>query len=230
MALDLLHYMSERHPRSTREHKDPGPVITISREYGCPANEIARKLVEAINNKAYIKGARVNWKWVSKEILFESAKKLELEPQYIEYVFNREEKSIIDDIITSHKNRYYKSDRRIRNTIGRVIRNIAEAGQVIIVGRGGVAIAKDIPASLHVHLEAPLEWRALRGSEKHNIPVEEARKCAVQVDINRKEFREYYQGKNSDYTRFDATFNCMTLSIDEIVSILLKMSEIRKLV
>jgi hypothetical protein len=29
----------------------PGPVVTISREFGCPAKIIARELTDAINNK-----------------------------------------------------------------------------------------------------------------------------------------------------------------------------------
>ena len=47
------------------------------------------------------------------------------------------------------------------------IRNIAKTGYVIIVGRGGVAFANDNPASLHIKLTAPVEWRVERIS---NVP------------------------------------------------------------
>jgi cytidylate kinase len=107
---------------------------------------------------------------------------------------------------------------------------MAADGNVIIVGRGGVAITHDIARSLHIMLEAPLEWRTVRIAENFKISEEEARKAAIDVDKKRKEFREYFQGKESDYTRFDLTINCMSFSIEEIVHIILKVAEIRKFV
>jgi cytidylate kinase len=107
---------------------------------------------------------------------------------------------------------------------------MAHEGYVIIVGRGGVAITHDIPRSLHINLEAPLEWRTARVAENYKISLDEARKSALEIDKNRKEFREYFQGKETDYTRFDLIFNCMTFTIEEIVHIILKAAEIRKLV
>ena len=79
---------------------------------------------------------------------------------------------IIDDILAAHLSKYYKSDRKIRGTVGKVIRNIACEGYAVIVGRGGVAITRDIANSLHINLEAPMEWRVLRVSEKHNLSIE----------------------------------------------------------
>jgi cytidylate kinase len=116
------------------------------------------------------------------------------------------------------------------NTIGKVIRNMGEEGHVIIVGRGGVAITRDIPKSLHIMLEAPIEWRVLRVAENYHISLDEARKVAIETDRKRKEFRDYFKGKNTDYTRFDITLNCMQFSIEEMVHILVKAAEVRKLI
>jgi len=115
---------------------------------------------------------------------------------------------------------YYKSDLKIRSTIAKVIRRFANEGNAIIVGRGGVAITRDIPKSLHVFLEAPLEWRALRLAEKDNIPVEQARSYAQSIDKKRNLFRDFFQGKGTDYTRFDIKLNCMTLEVGEITDII----------
>lgn len=229
MKVDLLKYMTDRYGQKEAQKTEVGPVITISREYGCPAKKVATGLAKILTDKMLVKGIDIQWKWVSKEILFESAKELELAPTNIKYVFNYEQKSLLDDILASHSYKYYKSDRKIRNTIAKVIRSIGKEGHSIIVGRGGVAITRDIPKSLHVNLEAPLEWRMIRASEKHSISLEEARKMAIDVDKKRRQFREYFEGKNTDYTRFDMCFNCMTLSVDEIIQTIAKVVELRNL-
>lgn len=230
MKIDLIKYMSDRLQEDCGKTKVPGPVITISREYGCPGKKIAQKLTEELTRKMFVKGKDIEWRYVTKEILSESAKELEMDPSKIQYVFKYEQKSLLDDILAAHSTKYYKSDRRIRNTIAKVIRNIGCEGHVVIVGRGGVAITHDIQKSLHINIEAPLEWRVLRISEKLNLSLEEAEQYTLNIDRTRKQFRELFEGKNSDYTRFDISLNCMTLSIDEIASIILKAAEVRRLI
>jgi cytidylate kinase len=231
MKVDLLKYMSNRLQEECANAGQPGPVITISRLYGCPAKKVAKNLTDALTEKMEVRGyKKIKWKMITKEIMSESARELEVDPAKIKYVFDYEQKGLIDDILSSHLNKYYKSDRKIRNTVGRVIRNIACEGHAVIVGRGGVAITRDISHSLHVNLEAPLEWRVLRISEKNLLTLEDAEKYANDIDRKRKQFREYFEGKNTDYTKFDLTFNCMTLSIDEIVKIIIKAVEVRKLI
>jgi len=107
---------------------------------------------------------------------------------------------------------------------------MAFEGNVIIVGRGCVAITHDLPKSLHIMLEAPLEWRTIRIAETYNISQEEAKKTAIDIDKKRKNFREYFQGKGTDYTRFDLTIDSMAFTIEEIVRIIIKAAEIKKLV
>jgi cytidylate kinase len=230
MNIDLLKYMSDRIHEEGGHFREAGPVITLSREYGCPSKIIACRLAEELTRKANAKGREIKWKYITKEIMAESARALQVDPEKIKYVFQYEQKSMIDGILSAQFNKYYISERKIRNTVAKVVRNMAYEGNVIIVGRGGVSITHDIPNSLHIMLEAPMEWRTLRVSENYHVTQEEARKTAFEIDKKRKEFREYFQGKNSDYTRFDLTFNCMTFSIEEIVQIILKSAEVRKFV
>jgi cytidylate kinase len=231
MKVDLQKYMADRLQDESGKPKSPGPVITISRQYGCPAKKIAKYLVEQFNEKLIVRGSKkIQWKMITKEIISESAKELEIDPSKIKYVFDYEQKGVMDELVSSHLIKYYKSDRKIRNTIGKVIRNIGVEGNVVIVGRGGVAITRDIPQSLHINLEAPLEWRVLRTSEKYSLSLEEAKKYALNIDKKRKQFRDYFEGKNSDYTMFDITFNCMTLSVEEIVKTIIKTAELRNFI
>jgi cytidylate kinase len=231
MKIDLLKYMSDRLQEKSGKTKKPGPVITISRLYGCPAKRVAKSLIDKLSEKMIVRGhPEIHWKIVTKEILEESAKELEVDPAKIKYVFDCQEKGTFHTILDEHLNKYYKSDRMIKSTIGKVIRNIAIDGHAIIVGRGGVAITRDIPHSLHINLEAPEEWRIIRTMEKLCLSEEEAQKYALSLDKKRKQFRDYFEGKGSDYTSFDMTFNCMTLSVEEIASIIVKTIELRHLI
>ncbi|MFC2137218.1 AAA family ATPase [Bacteroidota bacterium] len=226
----LLKYMEKRFSKKKEQitSEIPGPVITLSRESGCPAKRIAKILALSLNKRKESKTP--NWKCVSKEILNESAKELELNPSQIKYVFDFEQRGVWDDIMSSLSSKYYKSDRKIRKTIADVIRTISEQGNVIIIGRGSVAITRDLPNSFHINLEAPLEWRAEMISLKAKMKLEEARHYAIETDKKREKFRDSFYGQDTDYTRFDVTFNCMTFKDEEIVNAIIKLLEIRGLI
>jgi cytidylate kinase len=160
------------------------------------------------------------WRWISKEILQESSKELQVDASQIQHVFDYKSRGVLEDLLLAQSKDYYKSDLKIRTTIAKVIRNFANEGNAIIVGRGGVAITRDIPKSLHLFLEAPLEWRVLRVAEKYDYTLEQARSYAQSIDKKRSHFRDYFQGKGNDYTRFDIKLNCMTLSTDEMCAII----------
>jgi cytidylate kinase len=226
--IDMVQYLHERYLERNAPEKDPGPIITISRQMGCPGKKVAQMLQDKLNHIASSTGKKEEWKWVGKEIFEEAAKELDIEPENIKDIFQHP-RSIIDQIISAQSNKYYKSDKRILKIVGQVIRSMANDGHVVIVGRGGVALTRDIPKSLHIYLEAPLEWRISMVSVKHGCEIPDAAKYVKDIDHRREQYRTYYQGKNSDYTWFDLRFNCMTLSITEITDTILKLMEIRKL-
>jgi cytidylate kinase len=226
MAIDLIHYLKDRYNERDFASSDPGPVITISRETGCPGRIVAQMLTDVLTQK--YKGKKP-WKWVGKEIFNEAAKELGLKSGEVQKVF-KEKRNVVDQILSSQSQKFYKNDHRVRKTIGSVIRSMANDGNVIILGRGGVAITRDIPRSLHIFLEAPLEWRASIVSEKNCCNQQEATKYIQETDKRRAQYRDYYQGKNTDYTWYDARFNCMTLKMEEIVDAIIKLMELKKLI
>ncbi len=228
MRGDLINYLKQRYTETELRKQLEGPVITISREYGCAAKVVAEKLANKLSQKKDKNNNTHIWKWYSKELLEESARQLQLDPSEIKHVFDYEKRSVLEEFFNSFSH-YYHSDKKILNTIGKVIREIAEQGHAIIVGRGGIAITRDMPYSLHIHLHAPLEWRAIRISERYGCTLEKARQKCIEIDKKREEFKNYFQGKGNDYTWPDISLNCMTLTIDEIVDIIIKAVEIRNM-
>lgn len=228
--VNLVQYLVDRHKECLKPCHEPGPVITVSREMGCSGTQVTQMLVNELNYRYEFKGGDP-WRWIGKEeIQNAAAHALNLPPEEISYVMEAQKKTMMDDILHSFSNKYYKSDRIIRKTVKDVIRSIACNGRVVILGRGGVAITRDIPRSLHINLEAPLEWRTLRIAEKMQIDVKEAEEFVLSIDKKREEFRDYFGGKNTDYTRFDISFNSMTLTVREIVDVIIKTMEIRKFI
>jgi cytidylate kinase len=230
MQIDLSKYLKDRYHEAQSNQAFPGPVVTIARELGCPSKGMATHLIQKLNAPGNKYSKKTPWRMISKEIMEESAKHLGMDLAEIQYVFEYKTHGVLEDLLLSHSKKFYKSDRKIRDTIAKVIRNFADEGNAVIVGRGGIAITRDIPKSLHVKLEAPLEWRALRTSEKHNISIEQAKKYCLEIDKKREEFRDYFQGKGNDYTRFDLIFNCMTIDVEEMAGIIFEALKIRKII
>ncbi|MGE0079178.1 MAG: AAA family ATPase [Bacteroidales bacterium] len=230
MGLDLIRYLTERNKRTNDSIHEPGPVVTISREMGCPGTQLTSELVQELNHKFRLKDEDA-WRWLAKERVQKiAAEKLGLPEEDIDYIFEAKRKGIMEEILQSMSTKYYKSDRRIQNTVKAVIRSEASKGRVVILGRGGVAITRDIPNSLHIHLEAPFEWRVIRVEEMYKFETKAAQQYVQEIDKKREEIRSYFGGKGTDYTRFDITFNTMTLSIKEIVDIIIHTMEIRNLI
>jgi len=230
MSIALIKYLSDWNKRPTDKYNEPGPVVTISREMGCPGKQVTNTLVEELNKRFRLKDD-LAWKWLAKERILELASnKLGLPKEDIDYVFEAKRKGIMLEILESMSTKYYKSDKHIQNTVKSIVRAESSKGHVVILGRGGVAITRDIPRSLHIHLEAPFEWRVLRVQAMYNFEPKEAEQYVKEIDKKREEIRTYFGGKDTDYTRFDITFNTMTLSVQEIVDIIIDAMEVRKLV
>ncbi len=230
MKVDLSKYLDDWYKEDPAKNIFPGPVVTLSREVGCPAKTIAASLTEHLNTLKKSKSKDHPWRWISKEILMESARELDVDSSQIQHVFDYKSRGILEDLLLAQSKDYYKSDQKIRTTIAKVIRKFANEGNAIIVGRGGVAITRDIPMSFHIYLEAPLEWRALRVADKNDITIDQARSYALNIDKKRTHFRDFFLGKGNDYTRFDMKLNCMTLELKDIINIIVGALKTRSMI
>ena len=80
MNISIEKYLTDRVVEDISKKSEPGPVITLSREYGCPSKIIAARLAETLSSKTRVKGKEVKWKFVTKEIMAESARELQVDP------------------------------------------------------------------------------------------------------------------------------------------------------
>jgi cytidylate kinase len=199
----------------------PGPVITISRDYGCYASEIARKLTQKINEE--IEGTK--WQHISKEILGEAAKELGSNEHEISHIFGAEGKSFLGDLAISFGQKKYASDDLIVKTIRKVVRTYAEHGHSIIVGRAGCVIAEDITKSLHIKLIAPKDWRINAVARRYEMLKADAKKVVEENDLHRKTFMTYFSNQRPDCDLYQAVFNRATLNTDQIVNAIFHLAK-----
>lgn len=205
----------------------PGPVITISREYGCHGKRIAQKLAEILSAKSTASGENKKWRWISKEILEESAKELKLSSTLVKELSDYKHSSFFKDLALFFSEDFYPGDATIKNTIAKYIYEEAQQGYVIVVGRAGEAVTKDIDRAFHIKLEAPLDWRSKVVAEEEAISLGDAKKECIVQDKRRAQFRDYFEKGKKDIDFFDAILNCKALSDDEILELLVIISETR---
>lgn len=228
MSINLISYLKDRYQEIDIKSADPGPVITIAREMGCPGKCVAALLTQTLNERKAFTTKKHDWKWFGKEIFAEAAKELNLELSTVKQVFE-EKRGMLDEILSSQSHKFYKSDHKILNTTGKIIQSLANHGNVVVVGRGGIAFTRDIPKSLHIYLEAPLEWRASLISEKYKLSLNEAKKFAVEIDKKREQYRDFFKAKNESLW-FDVRFNSKIFRPEDIVEVVIKMAEVKKLI
>ncbi|MCF8302021.1 MAG: cytidylate kinase-like family protein [Bacteroidales bacterium] len=229
----LLKYMMERFNEQEAPKPKPGPpgpVITISRQLGCSGNDIAKKLIDRINAVVHEKGRKKTWKHLNKEIIDQSAKELNLHPNRVKEVMDAKERNAIDHVLSSLYSKYYKSDRTIKRTISEVVKSIAIEGHIIIVGRGGVGITRDIKNSFHIRLEGSVEWRAQYISKKHEISHDEAIKYILDIDRKREKIIESFCCEDVEPPIYDVMYNCCTIPQDDIVDSLFTIISKRNMI
>jgi len=167
-------------------------LVTIEREYGSGAGDIAKQLAD-----------RLGWKLWDQQLTDEIARQLECERRHVEQQEERKDplyyrlfKAFLRGSYEGTQNTQVMKmadAESIRRASEKLVRAAAGGGNAVIVGRGSAYYLKDRPDSLHVFIYAPFEERVrrlqLRGKSR-----EEAIHLAETVDLDRKAFIKQYFG------------------------------------
>jgi len=165
-------------------------IITIEREYGCGAGEIARLLAD-----------RLGWKLWDHALTEEIAKLANVECAAVERCEERADSTFRRLVNTFLRGSYeshmsapgkepFSTDRFV--TVGQqVMENAAKAGKCVIVGRGAPYFLRERPDAFHVFLYAsfPEKARRLKLAGKSQL---EAEQLLDNIDRDRIEFVKRY--------------------------------------
>ncbi|MCJ7551636.1 MAG: cytidylate kinase-like family protein [Anaerolineae bacterium] len=155
------------------------PVITISRQYGSGAVEVAQRLCDVLGYSYFDKDLMVRVAaemGVSEEGVVDFSEDTYRMRNFFERLFGRrkmkpEEPTPLPESAL-HVETLSEADgiHLVRDTVLAAY----DRDNVVIVGRGGQAILREKPGALHVRLNGPLGARALRVKERSSMSLAEA--------------------------------------------------------
>jgi len=151
-------------------------VLTLSRELGAGETQFAATLSERLGMRVY-----------DRELLEEEAVRLGVPEAEMEK---------IDEQPAGIFKRFRPGSiyQRYIEAIENIIRELADRGDVIMVGRGGNCFLRDDPRTFHVRLVAPMPIRLRRVMEYRWVRESVAKKLVTDSDSQRRSFYENYFG------------------------------------
>ena len=208
----------------------PGPVVTISRECGCPALPLADRISKALQNKNNLVNGAGDWQVINREAVLLAAKNLQLDPVTVERAAGAKPPGVFGNIFRAFSDTYVPTDIEIKKSVAEIVQYLGHLGRFLIVGRGGAVLTSYIRNSLHIQLYASLEWRTKRVMEAQGVDKAEAGQIIQAVDQERLYLRNFYSGEYVDRGTFDVMFNCETMSEEEICESALAILTIKKII
>lgn len=205
-----------------RPIEQTGPVITISRLTGCDGREVAAALVAQLN----LRHNTNKWRWIDKDIIYHAAHELKTDTNRVESYYQGKTLSDMSEMIMAFSGSFV-TDSSVKKAIREVVLSIAREGNAVIIGRGGVAITRDMTNALHIRLVAPLYWRVENVMKKKGMIIEKAEEYVVETDEKRhKMILDFLDKKpqNIDFL-FDSTLNRSSFTIDQLSLLILNMYE-----
>lgn len=204
----LSTWLSIDEKRSKTEKPKVRPTVTVSREYGCegyPLSELLKEIFEERTGEV--------WNIYDKALLEEVSADEHLSMLLLKDLGNAAHALdsfafLIPDYV-AHKEAFLR--------IPKHIIKIAEAGNAVIVGRGGAIIAHKLANCFHFRLEASFEFRVQSVMRRQELGRAEAEKQVKSNQKIRESFiRDCLHADISDISHYDAVFNNGRHTVREI--------------
>ncbi len=195
-----------------------GYVITIGRSYGSGGRTMGKLLAQDLGIK-----------YCDRELLRIASDKSgiseDLFGQADESVkslskFFRTKKADIDAIPASADSENFVSDDNLFKIQAQVIRELAEEGDCVIVGRCANYILRDNPNVIRLFCYASLEDCIEREKKVSGLDEKEIVKKIQKIDKNRAEYYRYYTGQEWDAAaNYDLCLNTGTMSYEQLLKV-----------
>jgi hypothetical protein len=181
---------------------EPGPAITISYQTGAGAHDIARHLAGVLQ-KDELSPA---WTVFDRELVEKVLEEHHL-PKALARHMPEERRSFIRDVMDELVGLRPPSWVMVPQ-IAETLLNLAEAGRVILVGRGANYIAARMPNVFHVRLISALPQRIERVQRQENLSPREAARFVARCDRGRGGYaKAYFHARAGDDLQYHLVLN-----------------------
>ncbi len=193
-------------------------IINVGRQFGSGghlvAEELGRKLgIPVYDNELIIKAAEDSG--FSKDILTQSDENRSM--------FNFSSFFALSKYGPSEN---YIDDNSLFKIQSDVIRQIAQKGSAVFVGRCSDYILRDMDCCLDVFISAPLEDRKARVSERNGISLEKAEDLCRKKDRTRETYYNYFTFQNWGVaSNYDLCINSSILGIEGTADMIINFAE-----
>lgn len=159
-------------------------VIVIGRQYGCGGHDIGQKIANELGFNLY-----------DKEIIQMTAGSTGYAPKFVQQREENMTNSLLYDLVNqmyAYSARQEAPKDKIFAAETKVINNLADKGNCVIIGRCSDYILRERRDCLRVFLQAPLDFRINRIMNKYNFSEREAKNKIQQEDKLRSDNYRYY--------------------------------------
>ena len=219
LNLNLDHCLSFINSQSSAKMQPPAVrrAVTISRQAGCGAVFVAEKVAKYLDEHAPTPG--VKWTTFDRQLMIKVLEDHKL-PAYLLKILPEDRTSYVQDTLADIFNVHPTADKMVK-LIAETILNLAEAGSVIIVGRGANIVTAKMPHVLHVRLVANLDDRIERVCQEYNKSPEVARRYCVEEDPARTRYlKSYFHTDINDPLHYHLVINTSRISFEDAASMI----------
>jgi cytidylate kinase len=195
-------------------------ILTISREYGSGGRQVGELLAKELGIPFY-----------DREILQMSAEKSGMSTDFLEKRDEVIQNTFLHNLMhATYPNieAYYETPitDKVFQAQSSVIRDIADKGSCVIVGRCADYILRDNPAVVTVFVRAELEDRIRQATEQYDMPSDKAAERIKKIDKQRANYYKYYTTRQwGSMNNFDLIINSSFTGIDGAVAVIKTMLE-----
>lgn len=194
-------------------------IITIGRQHGSSGREIARLLAEKLNYKCY-----------DKEIVDEAANHSDFSRDLIDAFDEKRMSAFILHAGGYGLNENFRLNMQVVSAQFDAMRNIAEKGNCIFVGRCADYILRDHDDLVSVFILGDMDERLKCLERRQGLDETEARKKIKEVDKDRSSFYRYYSDQTwGDAQNYDMCINSSKLGVEGTVQVILDYIKARGL-
>jgi hypothetical protein len=189
------------------------PFITLSRQAGARGGSLARAILAEFEKHAGEPRLQ-GWHSFDEELCRMIVSDPEINVSFRELI-TEDFRTRAEDFVSVMLGKSFQDD--VQKRISVTLRQLALAGKAILIGRGGVAITRDLAPGIHIRVVAAREGRVRHMMESFDIPEKEAARWVDDQDRARARLmRSRFKRDIDDPLLYDATWNTDTVPLEVI--------------